>query len=448
MGPIRSEVRRLAALALPVAATQVSTMMLGVVDTLMVGRASVPALAAASIGNVWIFGTLQLATGILFGLDPVVAHAHGSGDGRRAGLALQRGLALALYLSVPLAGLWLVGDGFLRWTGQDPTLARDAQRFIAVQIPSIPFFLGYSALRQYLQGREIVRPAMWVILAANFVNAFFDWILIFGHFGLPALGLVGAGIATAATRVLCFAALVGLVRGLDLHRGAWVPWALASFDPRGLRQVLALGLPVGVQISLEFWAFSGATLIAGRLGAAALAAHTITLNMAALAFMIPLGISLAAVTRVGNLLGARRSEDAQRAAWVALALGAGVMSASAVLFVVFRRELPRLYTPDAGVVALCASILPIAAAFQIFDGTQVVGCGVLRGMGRTRPAAVFNLISYWLVGIPLGAWLALPMGWGLAGVWWGLCIGLASVAALLVAFIRWRGPARAPALVM
>jgi MATE family multidrug resistance protein len=170
--------------------------------------------------------------------------------------------------------------------------------------------------------------------------------------------------------------------------------------------------------------------------------------MAALAFMIPLGISLAAVTRVGNLLGARRSEDAQRAAWVALALGAGVMSASAVLFVVFRRELPRLYTPDAGVVALCASILPIAAAFQIFDGTQVVGCGVLRGMGRTRPAAVFNLISYWLVGIPLGAWLALPMGWGLAGVWWGLCIGLASVAALLVAFIRWRGPARAPALVM
>jgi multidrug resistance protein, MATE family len=446
MGPIRTEMRRLAALALPVAATQVSTMMLGVVDTLMVGRASVSALAAASIGNVWIFGTLQVVSGILFGLDPIVAQAHGSGDGSRAGLALQRGLALALYLSLPLAVLWTVGDGFLRLTGQDPELARDAQRFIAVQIPSIPFFLGFGALRQYLQGREIVRPAMWVILLANVLNAGLDWVLIFGHWGLPALGLVGAGIATALTRVLCFVALAGLVRGLDLHRGAWLPWSAAAFDPRGLREILALGLPVGLQTSLEIWAFAGATLIAGRLGATALAAHTITLNMAALAFMMPLGISLAAVTRVGNLLGACRPEEAQRAAWVALALGAGVMSVSAVLFVAFRHQLPRLYTPDAAVVALCASILPIAGAFQIFDGTQVVGCGVLRGMGRTRPAALFNLISYWLLGIPLGAWLALRAGWGLAGVWWGLCLGLAAAAALLVAWIRWRGPDRASAL--
>jgi len=445
MGPIRTEMRRLVALALPVAATQVSTMMLGVVDTLMVGRVSVSALAAASIGNVWIFGTLQLGVGILYGLDPIVAQAHGAGHGERSGLALQRGLVLAVYLSVPLAALWLWGDAFLRAMGQDPILARDAQRFIAVQIPSIPFFLGFSALRQYLQGREIVRPAMWVILTANFLNAGLDWILIYGHLGIPPLGLVGAGIATAATRTLCFAALVALVRGLDLHRGAWLPWSRSALDPRGLREILALGLPVGLQTSFEFWAFSGATLIAGLLGATALAAHTITLNMAALAFMIPLGISLAAVTRVGNLVGAQRAEDAQRAAWVALALGAGVMSASAVLFVVFRNELPRLYSPDAAVVALCASILPIAGAFQIFDGTQVVGCGVLRGMGRTRPAALFNLISYWLLGIPLGAWLGLRAGWGLAGIWWGLCIGLAAVAALLVAFIRFRGP-RAAAL--
>jgi len=443
MAPIRAEMRRLAALALPVAATQVSTMMLGVVDTLMVGRASVSALAAASIGNVWIFGTLQLVSGILFGLDPIVAQAHGSGDGARAGLALQRGLVLALYLSVPLAALWTLGAGFLRATGQDPALARDAQRFIAVQIPSIPFFLAFGALRQYLQGREIVRPAMWVILLANLVNAALDWVLIFGHLGLAPLGLVGAGIATALTRVLCFVALAALVRSLALHEGAWRPWSGDAFAPRGLREILAFGLPVGVQTSLEFWAFSGATLIAGRLGATALAAHTIALNMAALAFMMPLGISLAAVTRVGNLLGARRPAEAQRAAWVALALGACVMSASAVLFVVFRGELPRLYTPDAGVVALCASILPIAGAFQIFDGTQVVGCGVLRGMGRTRPAAVFNLIGYWLLGIPLGAWLALRAGWGLGGVWWGLCLGLAAVATLLVAWIRWRGPERA-----
>jgi len=202
-------------------------------------------------------------------------------------------------------------------------------------------------------------------------------------------------------------------------------------------------VPVGVQIALEAWAFSGAALLAGVIGTEALAAHTIVLNMAALSFMMPLGVGLAAVTRVGNLIGARRPDDAQRAAWVALTLGAAVMTASAAVFLAFRHELPRLYTSDLAVAALAAGILPIAAAFQIFDGVQVVACGVLRGMGRTRPAAVFNGISYWLLGIPLGWWLGLRAGWGLAGVWWGLCIGLALVASLLVAWVRYRGPARA-----
>jgi MATE family multidrug resistance protein len=326
MTPIRAEIRRLAALALPVAATQIGTMLLGVVDTLMLGRVDTQALAAAAI--------------------------------------------------------------------------------------------------------------------ANLVHVVGNWALIFGHLGAPELGLVGAGIATSLTRIACFGGLVGLILALDLHGGAWVPWSRAAFSARELRKILALGLPVGVQTSLEVWAFSGAALIAGRLGTASLAAHSIVLNMAALSFMMPLGISLAAVTRVGNLLGARRPEDAQRAAWVAIALGAGVMALSAIGFVALRQWLPSLYTHDAEVIALCATILPIAAAFQIFDGAQVAGCGVLRGMGRTRPAALFNLISYWLLGLPLGAWLGLRAGFGLAGIWWGLCIGLACVATMLVGFIHWRGPAR------
>jgi MATE family multidrug resistance protein len=443
MTPVRDEIRRLAALALPVAATQVSTMLLGVVDTLMLGRFDVSALAAAALANVWIFGTTQVAIGTLYGLDPIVAQAHGARDGARAGLALQRGLALSVYLSVPVALAWTGTEGFLRAMGQDPELARAAARYTLVQLPSLPFFLAYVALRQYLQGREIVRPAMWVILGANVLNAFFDWALIFGRLGCPALGLVGAGIATAATRIACLGGLAFWVRVLDLHRGAWVPWTARAWRPRGLREIMALGVPVGVQTSLEIWAFSGASLLAGRLGAEALAAHTIVLNMAALSFMIPLGISLAAVVRVGNLIGAGRPADAQRAAEVALSLGAGVMTASAVLFLVFRHGLPRLYTPDASVGALATSILPIAAAFQVFDGTQVVGCGILRGMGRTRPAAVFNAVSYWLLGIPLGAWLGLYAGWGLPGIWWGLCIGLAVVAVLLVLWIRVRGPGHA-----
>jgi len=144
---------------------------------------------------------------------------------------------------------------------------------------------------------------------------------------------------------------------------------------------------------------------------------------------------------VGNLIGARDPEGAQRAAWISMALGAGVMAVAAAFFVTLRAWLPRVYTSDAEVIASCAAILPIAAAFQIFDGTQVVGCGVLRGMGRTRPALVFNFVSYWILGLPIGAWLGLRGGWGLAGIWWGLALGLGVVATLLVLFVHYRGPA-------
>jgi MATE family multidrug resistance protein len=441
VAPVRAELRKLASLSLPVAATQVSTMLMGFVDTVMVGRVSVDAIAAASLANVWIFGTVMFANGVIFGIDPIVAQAHGAGQGARAGLALQRGTVLALALSLPLAGLWLGTERFLLAVGQDPALAAAAGRYAVVQIPGIPFFLSYGALRQYLQGRELVRPAMWVILLANVWNALANWVLIFGNLGAPALGLVGAGIATTLTRVASWAGLLLWVRIRVLHRGAWLPWSRDAFDPRGLGAVVAIGLPVALQMSLEIWAFSGAAILAGWLGSVPLAAHTIALNMAALAFMMPLGISQGVMTRVGNLIGAARYQDAQRSARVAIAMGAGVMCFSAVAFVLLRHRLPTLYTRDDAVIALCATILPIAAAFQIFDGTQVVGCGVLRGMGQTRPASVFNLLGYWVLGLPLGGWLAFRTDYGLAGIWWGLCFGLGVVALLLVRRIARHGPA-------
>ena len=440
-GPVRTEARRLLTLALPMVGAQLATMLMGFVDTVMVGRVSVEALGAAAIANVWIFGTLQFASGVIFGLDPLVSQAHGAGDGARAALGLQRGLVLAGLLALPLAALWSQSETVLRLAGQSPELARAAHAYTQVQIPSIPFFLASVALRSYLQGRELVRPALYVVLLANLVNAGLNWVLIFGNLGAPALGLVGAGIATTATRILALAALVALVMALGLHRGAWVPWSRRAVEGAGLREVAALGFPIAFQVCLEMWAFSGSTLVAGRLGADALAAHTVALNLAALAFMVPLGVSQGAVVRVGNLIGSGRPADAQRAAWVALVIGGGVMTGSAALFLAFRHALPRIYTPDPAVVALAATILPIAAAFQVFDGTQVVGCGVLRGMGRTRPAAVFNLIGYWVLALPIGGFLALRTGAGLAGLWWGLCFGLAVVAVSLVVWIARRGPA-------
>ena len=415
-------------------------MLLGVVDAVMVGHVSVSAMAAASLANVWIWGTFMFAQGMLMGLDPIVARAHGARDGERAGRALHAGLATALALSALLSLVWLGTERLLLLTGQEPELARMAHAYTVVQIPSIPFFLIYTALRHYLQAREYMRPALFVILAVNLLNLLFAWVLIFGHLGFPALGLEGAGIAAGLTRAAGGIGLVWLVAGLGLHRGAWVPFGRASLRGTELRELVAFGLPVAVQVSLEAWAFSGAALLVGHLGPIALAAHMIAINLVSLSFMMPLGIAQGAATRVGNLLGAGEPAAAQRAAWVSFALGAGVMCLSAVAFAVGREWLPRVYSPDPGVIAAAAAILPIAAAFQIFDGTQVVGCGVLRGMGRVRPAMAFNLIGYWLLGLPLGGWLALRGGLGLAGLWWGLALGLAVVALSLVAFVALRGP--------
>lgn len=440
MPPLRAEIRKLLSLALPIMAAQVGTLLMGTVDTLMVGRVSVDSLAAGAIANAWIYSSLLFGQGMVLGIDPIVTQAHGAGHPQRVALAFQRGVVLVLGVTVPLSVMWLYTEPILLAFGQDPTLAKLAHDYTQVQIPSISFFLVFLALRQYLQGREIVRPAMWVILFANLFNALANWVLIFGKWGFPELGLTGAGIATSLTRAFTLVGLVAWVWFFGLHRAAWLPWSRRVLEWRGLAEVLALGIPVALQISLEMWAFSASTLLVGQLGSTALAAHTIVLNMAALAFMMPLGISQGTVTRVGNLLGAHRPHDAQRAAWVSLAMGAGVMLVSAGLFVSLRHWLPALYSSDAAVLALGAAILPIAGAFQIFDGTQVVGCGVLRGMGRTRPAAVFNFIAYWVLALPLAAWWGLRLGHGLEAIWWALCLGLAVVAGLLVAWIHFRGP--------
>lgn len=437
------EVRSIAVLAAPIVVTQVGSMLLGVVDMLMVGGLGRDAIAAASLGNLWLFGTLVVGMGIVLGIDPLITQAHGAGDGRAVGLTLQRGLVIAALAGVPTLALWLVTEPVLVLVGQSPALARMAHDYVQVQLPSAFAFLGFIAVRSYLQGRGITSPAMWITLAVNVLNALFNWVLIYGHLGFPALGLVGAGIATGITRSLMLVLLVLVVWRGRLHDGAWQPWSRAALDPAGLLAILRLGLPVGVQLGLEVWAFQAATLFAGWLGDAELAAHTIVLNMASLSFMVPLGISMATVTRVGNLIGARELPAAQHAAWVALAMGAAVMAFSGVTFVVLREFLPTIYTgEDHAVLALATTALPIAGAFQLFDGTQVVGGGILRGMGRTRPAAVFNLVGYYALGLPLGWWLAFETGMGLPGIWWGLTLGLAVVAALLVAWIAARGPAR------
>jgi MATE family multidrug resistance protein len=397
---------------------------------------------------VWLFGTIILAMGILQGIDPIISQGHGARHTHRVATALQQGWVLAALMSLPVAGAWLATRPALLLLGQDPELAEMARRYVWIQIPSIPFFLWYFVLRQYLVGRTIMRPAMWVALIANLVNVALNWVFIFGHLGAPALGLFGAGLASGITRGFMFVALLALVFRARHFEGGWVPWSRKAYSGAGMREILHFGLPVGVQLGLEIWAFEIAMLLSGRLGTKELDANVIVLNLASIAFMVPLGISMAATTRVGNLIGEGRPRRAQTAAWISLAMGASVMTLSAVAFVTCRHLLPRIYTDDGTVIGLAAGILPIAAAFQVFDGTQVVGTGVLRGMGRTRPSAAMNLIGYYGLALPLAWWMAFPLGWGLPGLWWGLCLGLASVALMLTLWIGKRGPARIDARVV
>ena len=442
-----SELRPLARLAGPIVLSQVGSHLMVAVDTAMIGHASSKALTASGIASVWLTGTSMLAYGVLHGMDPIVTQAHGAGDDERAHLALRRGVVVALLVGVLLALVWGVTGPALRVLGgQDPEIAAMAHRYALAQLPTVPFGMLFIALRQYLQGRGVLRPMVWAAVWGNLFNAAANGLLIYGGLGIPALGLTGAGIATGLTRLVMFLLVLGHAHGHPLMPDRWWPRTRRAFEAGPLWQLIRIGVPVGVQMGLEVWAFGLSTLMAGWLGVTAGAAHMVALNLASLSFMVPLGVSMAATTRVGNLLGAGEPARAQRAAWTAMATGATCMAVSGMTFLLARTTIPRIYSSDPEVLAAAAAILPIAAAFQVVDGIQVTGAGVLRGMGNTRPAALFNLLGYWILGLPLGWWLAFEGGHGLAGVWWGLALGLLVVAVCLVAWIRRRGPARGSAL--
>lgn len=447
--PLRDEARALARLAWPMVLTNLGWMMLGTVDTIMLGWHSKEALAASLLGNAWAGVTQISAMGVVMGMDPLVTQAHGARDRRGLGLALQRGLVLALLLAIPLTlsrfftgdVLELFRDLAQRIGGADaaagfaPAIIDEAHRYALALVPGEVFFLAYIAQRQYLQGRGILRPALVVSGLAVLINAALNGVLIFGL----DLGVVGAGIATALTRAFLALGVLYAIRRYRLHRGAWVPWSRDA--RRGLGTLLKVGLPVGAHFAMEVGAFSVSTLLAGLLGVVATAAHGIAVNLASITFMLPLGCSLAAVTRVGNLVGERRFDAAQRSAWLAIAMGAGVMACAAVGLLVLRELLPRLYGGDADVIAATAAVLPIAAAFQVFDGVQVVGGGILRALGRTMPPALFNFVAWYVIGLPLAWYWAIERELGLAGLWWALAVGLATIAAPLVYWVHRFGPA-------
>lgn len=461
LSPRKREAGILTRLAMPILLTNVFWMLVHVTDLLMLGRWSSDAVAGALLAGVWVHLTQMLGMGLVMGIDPLVTQGFGARNREVLGRSLQRGIIVALLAAIPTVALRFMTAEFLEATRQlagwiaghkadltagaaldsvigSSALDADAERYALAQTFATPFFFVFIAFRQQLQGRGILRPALAVAAVANIFNLLANWLLIFKL----EWGITGAGVATGFTRVFMCVALLYLVHNKRLLRGAWIPWDRESFRPKAVLAVIRVGLPVGLHFAFEVGAFGATTLLAGLIGVTATVAHGVAINLASMTFMIPLGIGLAATTRIGNLVGEKRFDDAQTSAGIALWMGGLSMAALGGVLYIGRDVLPALYVPkDLEAIRIAALILPIAAAFQVFDGIQVVASGVLRGMGRTVPAAVFNFIAWWIIALPFAAYFVLLRDGDLTHVWWSLCIGLGVVAVLSAAWVRWRGPA-------
>lgn len=434
--PTARELKEVFGLALPISAVQVGMMFMGVVDTVMVGHFSARDLAAVALGNLYFFTCIVFPMGLLMSLDPVVSQAVGAGDGPAVGRAMERGGLLALVLSVP-AGLALVPGGFLFTALRQPAeVVPVAAGYALASIPGVFPFLAFIVLRQTLQAMGRVAPIVVTIVLANLGNFFFNWLLIYGRFGFPSLGAVGSGWASSISRWLMLLGLMGF--SWPVLKGYLRPLRPGAFQLRPLARMIWLGAPIGIQFGLEFGAFGAIGILMGWLGTVAMAGHQVALNLASLTFMVPLGISQATAVLVGQGVGREDPSGARRAAGAGLLLGVGFMTLTAVLFLLAPEFFALIYSDEAEVVALASLLVPLAGVFQVFDGLQVVSSGVLRGVGDTRFPMVMNLLGFWCVGIPVSLWLGFRTSAGPVGLWWGLVVGLASVAVLLLFRVRSR----------
>ncbi|MHC5211370.1 MAG: MATE family efflux transporter [Planctomycetota bacterium] len=439
MSAWRAEARAQVRLALPVVVVQVGMMAMNVVDTMMVGHVDEGAatqIAAVAIGGLYTWVMLGTCMGVLMALDPLVAQAAGAGDHAAIGRNMQRGFVLGALLSLPIAGMALLAEPILTLLQQPPDVVPIAGRYALWSIPAVPAFLAFVVLRQTLQALHRMRPIVIAILAGNVLNVFLDWGFIHGAFGLPAMGAVGVSIATSIGRWLMVGVLV--VVAWPMVAPYLRPFRRQAFEWKGLARMFGLGAPIGAQMLMEMSTFSAVGLAMGSLGEAEMAGHQVALNLAALAFMVPLGISAAAAVRVGHAVGRGDLPALRRAAGVALVAGAGFMTLSATTFALFPEMLARMYSPDAAVIAMAALLLPLAAAFQVFDGIQVVAAAVLRGAGDTRVPPLLYVLGFWLIGIPLCFILAFWADMGPLGLWTGLAVSLAVVAVVLLLRVRWR----------
>ena len=417
--------------AVPVVLAELGWMSMGVVDTIMVGPLGPSAIAAAGIGTSLHTAFAIFGMGLLLGLDTLVSQAFGARRLDDCHRWLFHGVLLALLLTPPLMLICAVIYVGIPRLGFHPEVAPLLNSYFGVILWSSPLLLLYAAFRRYLQGIHVVTPVMVALVTANLVNAGANWAFVYGHLGFPAMGVAGSAWATVLARfymaVLLLVAILRTDHWRVPHDG--LTW---RFDAAWLRRLIALGFPAASTVALEVGVFAAATALAGGLAPVSAASHQIALNIAALAFMVPLGLASAGAVRVGHAVGARQPDRASAAGWTAILLGVLFMLFAATLFLAIPRTLIGLFTPEEAVLARGSSLLFVAAVVQLVDGLQGVATGVLRGLGDTRTPMITNFAAHWLFGLPIGYALCFISGYGVIGLWIGLSTGLILAGGVLL----------------
>jgi MATE family multidrug resistance protein len=420
-------------LAWPVVLAEIGWLFMGIVDTVMVGPLGPAAIGAVGAGSIIFMALMMPGFGTMLALDTFVSQSFGANRIDDCHRWLFAGIQLAVVAAVVLSAVAMSGVWLLPAFGFHPEVLAEIQPYMTHLVWSVAPLLVYLAFRRYLQAMHIVRPIMVGLVLANLVNVLVNWLLVYGQFGLPALGVVGAAYATVLSRVAMAVHLIALVVIRERRRPSGLHDVPFRLDLTRAWAIVRMGLPAAGQILLEVGVFAAASALAGRIAPAAAAAHQIVLNIAGFIFMIPYGIGTAAAVRVGHAVGRRDPPGVRRAGWAALGMATGVMLMSAVMFATIPEALVGIFTLDAGVIDVGATLLLVAAVFQLCDGLQTVATGSLRGLGDTRTPMLWNLAGHWLIGLPIGYTLCFRQGWGVLGLWVGLSIGLIIIGVVLLA---------------
>lgn len=436
------EIRATVGLAWPMVLTNVAQTAMTATDVMMMGRLGANTVAAGALGSNLYFAPLMFGLGLMLATSPMMAselgrRRHSVRDIRRT---VRQGLWTAIAVCVPMWAMLWNAEAILLAMGQQPDLSAAAGGYMRTLMWGILPFYGYIVLRSFISALERPGWALVIVFVAVGFNVLANWCLMFGNLGFPAMGIAGSGLATTLSNLLMFGGLAAVVsidgrfRRFSLFGRFWrADW------PR-FRELGHLGLPIGATLVFEVAVFNGATFLMGLIGAAALAAHSIAMQLASLSFMVPLGLAQAATVRVGRAFGGHDREGVRRAGWTAYVMGVGFMALTALAMIVAPRTLVGLFldldTPtNLPVIELAVSFLMIAALFQVADGGQAVAAGMLRGLHDTKVPMVYAGIGYWGIGLLLGVGLAFQGGLAGFGLWIGLATGLTVVALLLL--VRW-----------